>query len=158
MMKSIKSLLCALAAGTILASCAVQTAPQRLDEFVDDAEINAGDYTAEDWAQSNEAYGLLLDEYLNSGQEYTEEEKQLAAEAMGRYHALVLKNGVTKAGEYLQKLGDILPSYLNGLASGIEENGGNIESFFNNLVDEEAMDQSIDRLNDALEKIFENGE
>ena len=157
-MKSIKLLLCALAAGTMLASCAVQTIPQQLDEFVDDAESNAGDYTAEDWAQSNETYGLLLDEYLNSGEEYTEEEKQLAAEAMGRYHALIIKNGVNLAGEYLKRLGDILPSYLDGLASGIEENGGNIESLFNNLVDEEALDQSIDRLNDALEKIFETGE
>ena len=118
-MKSIKLLLCAMAAGTMLASCAVQTVPQKLDEFVDDAESNAGEYSAEDWAQSNETYGLLLDEYLNSGEEYTEEEKQLAAEAMGRYHALIIRNGVNLAGEYLQRLGDILPSYLDGLASGI---------------------------------------
>ena len=53
-MKSIKLLLCAMDAGTMLASCAVQTVPQKLDEFVDDAESNAGEYSAEDWAQSNE--------------------------------------------------------------------------------------------------------
>lgn len=152
-MKTIKSFIYLLAA-IMLASCAVQTVPQQMDEFVEDAEANAEDYTAEDWAQSTEAYKMLLDEYLNSGQEYTEEEKQMAANAMGRYHALILKNGVTLAGEYLQRIGDILPSYLDGIASGLEENGGNIESFLNNLFDEEALEQSAERLKDALEEYF----
>ncbi|MGM9790074.1 MAG: hypothetical protein ACI3Y9_07175 [Candidatus Cryptobacteroides sp.] len=152
-MKPINYFICVLAAA-FLASCAVQTVPQQMDEFVEDAEANAEDYTAEDWAQSTEAYKMLVDEYLNSGQEYTEEEKQMAASAIGRYHALLLNNGIALAGGYLKKLGEILPSYLDGFASGIEESGGDIESFFNNLVDEEALEQSAERLNEALENFF----
>ncbi|MGM9768422.1 MAG: hypothetical protein ACI3Z0_08175 [Candidatus Cryptobacteroides sp.] len=152
-MKTIRTIFCTLSAA-LMVSCAIQSTPQRLDDFVENAEINAEDYTADDWAQSNEEYSRLLDEYLNSGQEYTDEEKQLAAEAMGRYHALILKNGMAKVGDYLKKLGDILPSYLDGLASGIDENAGDIESFFNNLIDEEAFVDALDKLDSALEKAF----
>ena len=152
-MKPINSFICVLAAA-FMASCAVQTIPQQLDEFVEKAETKAEDYSAEDWQQSNEEYSALLDEYLNSGQEYTEEEKQMAASAIGRYHALLLKNGVAIAGGYLKKLGEILPSYLDGFASGIEESGGDLESFFNNLVDEEALDQSLSKLEESLKKLF----
>lgn len=157
LMKPINSFICVMAAA-FLASCAIQTVPQQLDEFVENAEINAEDYTADDWAESNEAYQQLLDEYLNSGQEYTEEEKQMAASAIGRYHALLLKNGVAIAGGYLKKLGEILPSYLDGFASGIDENAGDIESFFNNLIDEEALDQSLSKLEESLQKLFGTGE
>ena len=152
-MKTIRLFICVLAAA-FMTSCAVQTIPQQLDEFVEKAETKAEDYSAEDWQQSNEEYSALLDEYLNSGQEYTEEEKQMAASAIGRYHALLLKNGVAIAGGYLKKLGEILPSYLDGFASGIDENAGDIESFFNNLIDEEAMDQSLSKLEESLKKLF----
>lgn len=152
-MKTIRLFICVLAAAFI-ASCAVQTIPQQLDEFVEKAETKAEDYSTEDWKQSNEAYQQLLEQYLNSEQEYTDEEKQMAASAIGRYHALMLKNGVAKAGDYLKKLGAILPSYLDGFASGIDENAENIESFFNNLIDEEALESAVDKLDSALEKAF----
>lgn len=55
-----------------------------LDSFVDNAELNSSDYDAEDWQKSMLQYERLVEEYSNSGKEYTDAEKQMTARAMGR--------------------------------------------------------------------------
>ena len=80
-------------------------------------------------------YERLVEEYSNSGKEYTDAEKQMTARAMGRYHSLLIKNGVEQSAAYLKELEAILPSYLEGLVDGLGENseelGKTLEGIFN---------------------------
>ena len=78
----------------------------------------------------------------------------MAARAMGRYHALLLKNGIEKGASFLKEFGKMLPEYLDGLASGLDENADGVGSALENLFDEEKMEKSLDALGSALEKLF----
>ena len=53
--------------------------------------------------------------------EYTEEERNKAARAMGRYHALILKNEIESGVSFLKEFCKIFPEYLDGFASGLNE-------------------------------------
>lgn len=138
----------------LMASCASQSAPQKLDSFVDKAELNSSSYSQSDWEKSAVEYQKLVDDYMYSGKEYTEAEKEMAARAMGRFHALLLKNGIEKGASFLKEFGKMLPEYLDGLASGFDENADSVGSALENLFDEEKMEKSLDALGSAIEKMF----
>ena len=106
----------------LLATCSSSNIPQKLDSFVDNAELKSNDYDAEDWQNSMLQYEELVEEFSNSGKEYSNAEKQMAARAMGRYHSLLIKNGIAQSAAYLKELESILPSYLEGLIDGLGEN------------------------------------
>lgn len=135
-------------------SCATASLPERLDSFVDKAELKSEKYDNDDWTKSMEQYEKLLDEYTNSKKEYTDAEKQMALRAMGRYHALLVKNGIKESANYLKELGKLLPSYLDGLVDGIGEDS---EGFLNELeeaFDSEELKESLDNLGSALENLL----
>lgn len=157
-MKTIAKII--LTAFTVLtiASCANTSAIVKLDHFVDDAELKSPDYTSQDWEKSQTEYNLLVEKMLEDDSEYTDEEREMAARAMGRYHALLIKYGIEKSATLFQQLGKLLPQYIDGFASALEENGQNIESFFKNLFDEEKINQSMEHLEQSLESIFGNFE
>ena len=113
-MRFIRCIIIVLTSAFIVA-CSSSNIPQKLDSFVDNAELNSSDYDAEDWQKSMLQYERLVEEYSNSGKEYTDAEKQMTARAMGRYHSLLIKNGVEQSAAYLKELEAILPSYLEGL-------------------------------------------
>lgn len=138
----------------LMASCASQSAPQKLDSFVDKAELNSSSYSLSDWEKSATEYQKLVDDYMYSGKEYTEAEKEMAARAMGRYHALLFKNGIEKGASFLKDFGKMLPEYLDGLASGLDENADGIGSAIENLFDEENIEKSLDALGSTIEKMF----
>ena len=69
-------------ATALIAACSSSNIPQKLDSFVDNAELKSSDYDAEDWQKSMLQYEKLVDEYSNSGKEYTDAEKQMAVRAM----------------------------------------------------------------------------
>ena len=106
----------------LMATCSSSNIPQKLDSFVDNAELKSNDYDAEDWQKSMLQYEELVEEFSNSGKEYSNAEKQMAARAMGRYHSLLIKNGIEQSAAYLKELESILPSYLEGLVDGLGEN------------------------------------
>lgn len=153
-MTYIKHVLIVAVMTVLMASCASQSAPQKLDNFVDKTELNASSYSQSDWEKSAIEYQKLVDDYMYSGKEYTDVEKEMAARAMGRYHALLVKNGIEKGASFLKEFGKMLPEYLEGLASGLDENADGIESAIENLFDEEKMEKSLDSLGSALEKLF----
>lgn len=93
-MTYIKHVLIVAVMTVLMASCASQSAPQKLDNFVDKTELNASSYSQSDWEKSAIEYQKLVDDYMYSGKEYTDAEKEMAARAMGRYHALLVKNGI----------------------------------------------------------------
>ena len=139
----------------LIFSCTTANAPQKLDDFVDKAELNSGSYDTDDWSKSMEQYEKLVDEYANSGKEYTPEEKQMAARAMGRYHSLLIKNGVEQSAAYLKELEAILPSYLEGLVDGLGENSEELGKTLEVIFNSEELEKAFEALGNKLEEIFE---
>lgn len=135
-------------------SCASQSEPQKLDAFVDNAELKAETYTQEDWEKSAVQYQKLVDAYVNSNRDYTDAEREMAAKAMGRYHALLFRVGLEHSASYIKEMGKILPSYLDGLIEGLNEESKNIEKTFEGLFDEEKIEKSIESLENAFDRIF----
>ncbi len=142
-------------ASVLMAACSNSSVSQKLDSFVDNAELNSSGYDAEDWQKSMSQYEKLVEEYSNSGGECSEAEKQMAARAMGRYHSLLIKNGVKQSAAYLKELGSVLTPYLEGLADGFGEDSGEfgkgLEEFINSL----ELEKAFEELGKALEDIFE---
>lgn len=138
----------------ILSSCSMQNLPVAMDKFVDNAELKVEHYSDSDWEKSTNEFEKLIAEYTNSDKEYTEAEKEMAARAMGRYHALLLKQGMAKSQEYIRLLGKILPEYLDGFAAEIGNSEGLIKSL-KSLIDTTAFESSMEKLGSALENLFE---
>ena len=136
----------------LMATCSSSNIPQKLDSFVDNAELKSNDYDAEDWQKSMLQYEELVEEFSNSGKEYSNAEKQMAARAMGRYHSLLIKNGIEQSAAYLKELESILPSYLEGLVDGLGENseefGKTLEGICN------SGEKAFEGLGNRLEELF----
>lgn len=143
-----------LLASAMLAACSSSNIPQQLDSFVDNAELKSSEYDAEDWQKSMGQYEKLVEEYSNSGKEYSEAEKQMAARAMGRYHSLLIKNGVEQSAAYLKELQSILPSYLEGLVDGLGENSEDLGKTLEGIFDSEELEKAFEGLGSKLEEIF----
>lgn len=140
----------------LIVSCSNSSIPQKLDSFVDNAELKSGDYDAKDWQKSLAKYERLVEEYNNSDNEYTDSEKHMAAQAMGRYHSLLLKNGIKASALYLEELKSILPAYLEGLVEGINEDSEELGKTLEGLFDSEELEKTFENLGSQLEEIFGN--
>ena len=128
--------------------------PQKLDSFVDNAELKSNDYDAEDWQNSMLQYEELVEEFSNSGKEYSNAEKQMAARAMGRYHSLLIKNGIEQSAAYLKELESILPSYLEELVDGLGENSEEFGKTLEGISNSEELEKAFDGLGNRLEELF----
>lgn len=138
----------------LLAACSSSNIPQKLDSFVDNAELKSNDYDAEDWQNSMLQYEELVEELSNSGKEYSNAEKQMAARAMGRYHSLLIKNGIEQSAAYLKELESILPSYLEGLIDGLGENSEEFGKTLEGISNSEELEKAFDGLGNRLEELF----
>lgn len=138
----------------LLATCSSSNMPQKLDSFVDNAELKSNDYDAEDWQNSMLQYEELVEEFSNSGKEYSNAEKQMAARAMGRYHSLLIKNGIEQTAAYLKELESILPSYLEGLIDGLGENSEEFGKTLEGISNSEELEKAFDGLGNRLEELF----
>ncbi len=138
----------------LLATCSSSNIPQKLDSFVDNAELKSNDYDAEDWQNSMLQYEELVEEFSNSGKEYSNAEKQMAARAMGRYHSLLIKNGIEQSAAYLKELESILPSYLEGLIDGLGENSEEFGKALEGISNSEELEKAFDGLGNRLEELF----
>lgn len=139
----------------LLATCSSSNIPQKLDSFVDNAELKSNDYDAEDWQNSMLQYEELVEEFSNSGKEYSNAEKQMAARAMGRYHSLLIKNGIEQSAAYLKELESILPSYLEGLVDGLGENSEEFGKTLEGIFNSEELEKAFDGLGNGLEELIE---
>ena len=153
MKHSIFRLLVLSAISLILGSCSVSL-PEKLDRFVDKAELNSSSYDANDWQKSLNQYAELVNELSSSGKQYSDAEKEMAARAMGRYHSLLIKNGIEASATYIKELKSILPSYLEGLVEGLDENSDEIGKSLEGLFDNEELYRVLDNLGEKLEGIF----
>lgn len=141
-------------AAAITTSCATASLPEKLDSFVDKAELKSEKYNQDDWKKSQEEYEKLVEQYTNSDKEYTDAEKQMAIRAMGRYHALLVKNGIKESASYLRELGKLLPSYLNGLVEGLGEDSEEFLKELEDSFDSEELEKSLDEFGSAIESLL----
>ena len=125
-------------------------APDKLDKFVEKAEMSATRYSEEDWATSKEEYEALIEEYYAHEDEYTSEEKARAMKAIGRYHALLLVNGVSEAASLIDSFKRTVPSYLEGLEEVFKESGDEMKDLFKGLFDTKELDSAFKDLMEAL--------
>ena len=138
----------------LMAACSSSSIPQKIDSFVDNAKLKSSDYDAEEWQKSMLQYERLVEEYSNSGKEYSDAEKQMAARAKGRYHSLLIKNGIEQSAAYLKELESILPSYLEGLVDGLGENSEELGKTLEGIFNSEEMEKAFEGLGNKLEEIF----
>lgn len=138
----------------LMATCSSSNIPQKLDSFVDNAELKSNDYDAEDWQKSMLQHEELVEEFSNSGKEYSNAEKQMAARAMGRYHSLLIKNGIEQSAAYLKELESILPSYLEGLVDGLGENSEEFGKTLEGIYNSEELEKAFEGLGNRLEELF----
>ena len=143
-------LACALFAG-----CSTKSLPQKLDEFVDNAELKSDSYTSADWEKSIAAYEELANQYSSTDESYTDAERQMAKRAMGRYYALLLKKGISEGAAYLKEFSKMLPDYLKGFTEGLKEDSGNLREQLEAAIDTTGLEQSLQELGRAFEGLFE---
>ena len=129
--------------------------PDKMDAFVGNAEVSASKYSAEDWAKSKEEYQALINEYSEHEDQYTPEEKARVMKDIGRYHALLVVNGINEAASYVETLKKILPSYLEGINEVINENKGGVTNLIKGILNPEGLDQSVRELVDELNSLGE---
>jgi hypothetical protein len=136
------SILIILSAGLFLSSCVTPKAnvPQNIDDFVVKAQVNSSSYTQEDWDKSIAEYEKLIDEYQKNESSYSPEEKQKVANAMGRYHALLLENALEQSADslkgMLKELADytkLLPAYMDGFKDVLESDTLKLENIFSDI-------------------------
>ena len=78
----------------------------------------------------------------------------MVARAMGRYHSLLIKHGVEASAAYIKELKSILPSYLEGLVEGLDENSEEIGKSLEGLFESEELSKAIEKLGDKIEGIL----
>lgn len=78
----------------------------------------------------------------------------MAARAMGRYHSLLIKNGIEQSAAYLKELESILPSYLEGLIDGLGENSEEFGKTLEGISNSEELEKAFDGLGNRLEELF----
>lgn len=146
-------ILISLIALSLILACSISI-PEKLDRFVDKAELNSSSYDANDWQKSLNQYAELVNEFSLSGKEYSYAEREMVARAMGRYHSLLIKHGVEASAAYIKELKSILPSYLEGLVEGLDENSEEIGKSLEGLFESEELSKAIEKLGEKIEGIF----
>lgn len=144
-----------LAVLTLLSCSTWKKVPDKMDAFVGNAEVSASEYTAEDWAQSKEEYQALINEFSEHEDQYTPEEKARVMKDIGRYHALLVVNGINEAASFVENLKKILPEYLNGINEVVNENKGGVSDLIKGILHPEGLDEAVRGLVESLSSLGE---
>ena len=140
----------------ILTVCAAVAAyanvPLKIEEFVAKTEQECDKYSKEDWEQNRNEYRALLEDYKNSRKEYSQNEKEIAVRAMGRYNALLIKKGIVKSTMGIKEVSALIPGFIKGLSEGLDANSGEINSALHSLVDTNRIKGALQSLGNALGK------
>ena len=139
-----------LVVGALLSCSTWRSVPDKMDAFVGKAEVSASKYTAEEWAKSKEEYQALINEFSEHEDQYTDEEKARVMKDIGRYHALMVVNGINEAASYLETLKKILPEYINGINEVIYESKGDVSGIIKGVLNPEGLDQAVRGLKESL--------
>ena len=126
MRKYIVILLVALTA----ASCSTLRAPARMERLVNRVERNADRYRPYQWDRVNRQYEALVREYVQNYRMYTIAEKQQAMSAMGRYHGILVDQGIKQGIGFLGGLG----SYAGALLDILKQDAGAVSDFLQSVL------------------------
>lgn len=92
-----------------------------LEKFVDSTEKRASSYSAEDWELNEEQYEKLKEKLENEYSSMTQDEKERALKAIGRYNGLLVKYAIKQGADVLDEITKALPSLLDGFAGAFED-------------------------------------
>ncbi len=135
-------------------ACSRYSVPQKLHVFVNRTEQLCVNYQAADWQRSMNQFEKLVDEYHASGKRYTEAERKMAAKAIGRYHSLLIQNGIEQSAAFLEALKAALPAYFEGFMDGLGDHSEELEESLENLLDTEGLEDVFSGMEGKLEEIF----
>ena len=85
---------------------------RNLDSFVDKVEADAESYTDEDWESLNSEFEAMISEIEENSENMTEEEKEQALNAIGKYYGICAKKGmetVVEGGKKGHRFPDTVP-------------------------------------------------
>ena len=116
----IKSLVVLVLGIALLASCSRPLA-DRMDKFVTKTEANYEKYSDKDWAKSQEQFNALVQEYKDNLDSFSKEEKDRINKAMGKYTGILLKKGISKAGNVIQEAVEGASEFLKGVMGSSED-------------------------------------
>jgi hypothetical protein len=102
----------------ILAGCARPLA-DRVEGFVERTEARYEKYSDEDWQESLGEYQALMKEYRDIYQALPKEERDRINKAFGKYTGVLLKKGISTAGNALQEAVEGASSFLEGLLDSV---------------------------------------
>ena len=111
----------AAVAAVLLLLSATVTLSTRMTRFVERVEKNSAEWTYKEWDDSRVQYRKLLNEYKENYDSYTPAERDAINRAIGRYNGLYIKFTIGEAGEKIHKVGERIPSLVEGFMSAFEE-------------------------------------
>jgi len=154
-----RSLIILLAAASLLlSSCSAnyKAVPKELDKLTTKTQKNHKDYSAQDWETTAKDYDTLINEFWDNYDKYTDDQRKEALTAIGQYHIILLKEGLSESAEALSGVMEVVPGYIDGLKKTLEENKDAISSTLNELKDAgEEIGKSLEELGSSLGSIFE---
>lgn len=151
-----KKILLIVLASMISAVCFAKSLPLRINDFVTDTELKCNKYSKEDWNRSYDRFQALTKEYSESDRKYSDAERRIANRAMGRYHALLVKNGIAVGAESIKEFGRKLPDYIKGFADGLNIDTGELKEKIKSSIDTVKLRQSLDELKERIEQLIDD--
>lgn len=138
-------------------SCSTwKNVPERLDKFVANAENSASTYDSDDWEKSLAQYEDLIATYKENKDKYTPDQRDMVFNAVGRYHILLLKNGILETASLIETIKAVIPAYIQGLGDGIKDNVLDISSSLKGLFDFSGIEESLNGLGDVLSSVVDS--
>ena len=110
----------AVAAVVVLLS-ATSTLSARIEKYVERVEKNCAQWTPKEWEDSKEQYKKLINEYKQNYDSLTPADRESINKAIGRYNGLYVKFSIGEAGDKLHKIGERIPSLVEGFVSAFDE-------------------------------------
>ena len=140
-------------AAVLMLACSCTTmfhTPARLNRFVNRTERWAEHYNLRRWEVSTHKYKQLLQDYIRNYRTYTSAEKRVAMDAIGRYHALLVKYGLKESLGVIYDLKDIIPAYAGGLKDIFDKDVSAFKDFLQDVLGMKNSD--INSIVDKLQK------
>lgn len=109
-----------IALGLLLLTACSRPLEDRVESFVSKTEARYEKYTEEDWQKSMQEYQALAQEYKDNYQSYSKEERDRINKAFGKYTGILLKQGLSTAGNALQQAIDGASSFMKGVFDSME--------------------------------------
>lgn len=106
--------------GLLLLTACSRPLEDRVEIFVSKTEARYENYTEEDWQKSMQEYQALAQEYKDNYQSYSKEERDRINKAFGKYTGILLKQGLSTAGNALQQAIDGASSFMKGVFDSME--------------------------------------